>query len=79
VLIIDKQDVYNVYGDHAKVKGIQEYTTKALEKFKDNAKLVQLVTPNVFVLGIGSGRKNIQAEQDCSKQCLLNLGLSLNF
>lgn len=32
-----------------------------------------------YIIGIGTGRKVIQAEQECAKQSLKNLNLSLNF
>lgn len=32
-----------------------------------------------YIIGIGTGRKVIQSEQECAKQCLKNLNLSLNF
>ena len=42
-------------------------------------KLFNMIQNNTYILGIGFGRKVINAEQDCAKQSLLNLNLDLNF
>ena len=59
------------------------YTQKILEHYKTTqpeifTKLFN-TSQNEFILGIGFGRKVINAEQDCAKQSLLNLNLDLNF
>lgn len=61
---------------------IKSYTKQVLLKYKDIPPIydkINILLDNNYILGVGTGRKNIQAEQDCSKQALLNLGLSLNY
>jgi dsRNA-specific ribonuclease len=61
------------------------YTQKILENYKTTKpdifmKLFNMIhNDNNYILGIGFGRKVINAEQDCAKQSLLNLNLDLNF
>lgn len=49
-----------------------DYTGKVLQKFNGAIKL----DAGDVIIGFGYGRKNIQSEQECSRQALLNLGLS---
>ena len=63
---------------------ILKYTSCILEEYKINnpivySKLFSLRQQGNYILGIGFGRKATNAEQECAKQCLLNLSLDLNF
>lgn len=60
------------------------YTEKSLMNYKDDKELYKkfydkYYEEECFLLGVGSGRKVIDAEQECAKESLLNLGISLNF
>lgn len=63
---------------------IKEYSYTAIEEYKNTnpdvfEKLMELITVKQYILGIGFGRKVVQAEQDCAKTSLLNLQLDLNY
>jgi dsRNA-specific ribonuclease len=63
---------------------IKIYTSTILEEYKIKNplvfnKLFDLYQQENYILGIGFGRKVTNAEQDCAKQCLINLQLDLNF
>jgi dsRNA-specific ribonuclease len=63
---------------------ISKYTRDILEEYKRNdgaiySKLLDIYQSGNYILGIGFGRKVTQSEQECAKQCLLNLNLDLNF
>jgi hypothetical protein len=42
-------------------------------------KLFELYEKDNYILGIGLGKKVIQAEQECAKQCMINLDLDMNY
>ena len=53
---------------------VQDYTEKVLMKFKDCPEEILLhLDSETLVLALGYGRKNIQSEQECCKQALINL------
>jgi len=63
---------------------IKQYTTRIIEEYRIKnplvyAKLFDIYQRGNYILGIGFGRKVTNAEQECAKQCLLNLQLDLNF
>jgi dsRNA-specific ribonuclease len=63
---------------------IQSYTTSVFEEYKLNnpsvfSKLMELTSNGTYILGVGFGRKVTNAEQECAKQCLVNLELDLNY
>jgi dsRNA-specific ribonuclease len=63
---------------------IKKYTNCILEEYRLNnpiifEKILQIKNENKYILGIGFGRKVTQSEQECAKQCLINLHLDLNF
>lgn len=63
---------------------IKQYTTRIMEEYRIKnplvyAKLFDIYQRGNYILGIGFGRKVTNAEQECAKQCLLNLQLDLNF
>ena len=65
-------------------KQIHEYTVEVLEYYKrlDQTvynELVSKVYSGYSILGIGVGRKVVNAEQECAKKCMLQLNLSLNY
>jgi len=65
-------------------KIILRYTLCILEEYKVKnpnvyMKLIDIHQRGDYILGIGFGRKVTNAEQECAKQCLINLQLDLNF
>ena len=63
---------------------IKQYTTRIIEEYRIKnplvyTKLFDIYQSGNYILGIGFGRKVTNAEQECAKQCLLNLQLDLNF
>lgn len=63
---------------------ISVYNKELLNMYKSNMdiyKKLQDITAEskMYIIGIGTGRKVIQAEQDCAKQSLKILNLSLNY
>ena len=65
-------------------KKIHEVTLDILEHYKKNNKniynnLLKDVYNGSFILGIGVGRKVVNAEQECAKNCMNQLGLELNY
>ena len=61
--------------DEKQLKCCRDYNLKVREKYKSN-KDVCVIPGNQMIIGLGYGRKNIQSEQECSRQALLNLGFS---
>jgi ribonuclease-3 len=60
----------------------KDYTEKIMEMYSDSIigqNILSCLGTDNYILGLGTGRKNVQAEQDCSRQALINLGLSLNY
>lgn len=55
---------------------LEEYRVKNTNVY---AKLIDIHQKGEYILGIGFGRKVTNAEQECAKQCLINLQLDLNF
>lgn len=65
-------------------KQIHEYTVEILEYYKKSEptvynELISKVYSGYSILGIGVGRKVVNAEQECAKRCLLQLNLQLNY
>jgi dsRNA-specific ribonuclease len=63
---------------------IMKYSSHILEEYRVKnptvyTKLIVLCQNGQYILGIGFGRKVTNAEQECAKQCLLNLDIDLNF
>ena len=63
---------------------ILRYTNCILEEYRVKnpivySKLISIYQNGEYILGIGFGRKVTNAEQECAKQCLLNLQIDLNF
>ena len=63
---------------------IKHYTSRIMEEYRVKnplvyTKLFEILQRGDYILGIGFGRKVTNAEQECAKQCLLNLQLDLNF
>lgn len=63
---------------------IRVYTRGIVEEYKRVnpvvfSKLFNVQNNDCYVLGIGFGRRVTNAEQECAKQCLLNLNLDLNY
>lgn len=63
---------------------LARYTLCILEEYKVKnpnvyLKLIDFHQKGLYFLGIGFGRKVTSAEQECAKQCLINLNLDLNF
>jgi dsRNA-specific ribonuclease len=63
---------------------IKKYTNHILLQYKTNnaniySKLFDICQSGKYILGIGFGRKVIQSEQECAKNCLEILNLDLNF
>lgn len=63
--------------DDKQLLQVKDYNDKTFKKYKGREKLLlTCMDPNDLIAGIGYGRKNIQSEQECSRQALLNLGFS---
>lgn len=63
---------------------IARYTRVILEEYRIKnpvvfTRLIETYQNGDYILGIGFGRKVTNAEQECAKQCLINLNLNLNF
>lgn len=63
---------------------IKKYTNSVLCEYKQNnpaiyLKLFDICQKGNYILGIGFGRKVVQSEQECAKQCLQILNLDLNY
>jgi dsRNA-specific ribonuclease len=70
--------------DEVKRMKIKTYTNNIMDYYKrcnPNIfnKLFELYEKNNYILGIGLGKKVIQAEQECAKQCMINLELDMNY
>lgn len=82
ILVLSNQQYLEV--DKYIQSSISKFTSNILEEYKLNnpdvyTKLFNLKENENYILGIGFGRKVINAEQECAKQALLNLNLDLNF
>jgi dsRNA-specific ribonuclease len=65
-------------------KKIYQTTLKVLEFYKKENKqvyenLLKEINNGNYILGIGMGRKVVNAEQECAKNCMYQLGLELNY
>lgn len=65
-------------------KIIHLYTIQIMDEYKRTNPnvfnhLLQLRNDNMYILGIGFGKKVTASEQECAKACLKNLKLDLNF
>lgn len=58
------------------MRTLEEYKTKKVETYKS---MFNKTVSGKYLLGIGYGKKVVDAEQDCSKHCLQNIGISLNY
>jgi hypothetical protein len=70
--------------DEMKRTKIRTYTNNIMDYYKrcnPNIfnKLFELYEKDNYILGIGLGKKVIQAEQECAKQCMINLDLDMNY
>lgn len=82
IVTISKNDLLHV--EQYIRENILNYTQRILEHYKINnpqiyMNLFELYNQDIFILGIGYGRKVNQAEQNCAKEGMLNLKLDLNF
>jgi dsRNA-specific ribonuclease len=56
------------------VECLQDYTVKIILSFKGEEKVItRHISKDLVIAGLGFGRKNIQSEQECSRQALVNL------
>jgi dsRNA-specific ribonuclease len=65
-------------------KSIRDYTKSVIDGFKIRngkvfLKLMDMVSQNNYIVGIGVGKKVTIAEQEAAREGLLNLGLDLNY
>lgn len=65
-------------------KKIYQTTLEILEFYKKENKMVyenlfKEVQNGNYILGVGMGRKVVNAEQECAKNCMCQLGLDLNY
>lgn len=70
--------------DQSVQEKILMYTKFILKEYKNTnptvfKKLFDIQSDNQYIIGLGLGRKVVEAEQNCAKQSLLNLNLSLNY
>lgn len=82
-ILILTNEQYNLIDEQLK-QIIRNYTNEILQHYKLTDytifnRLHDITNTGSFILGIGYGRKVITAEQECAKQCLLNLKLDLNY
>lgn len=82
-ILIFSNEQFQILNEKQK-KIIINYTHEILQHYKTTDfnifnKLNDIINAESYILGIGYGRKVTSAEQDCAKQCLLNLDLDLNY
>jgi dsRNA-specific ribonuclease len=63
---------------------IDKYTNNILKFYKNNnpevyLKLIQELRADKRIIGLGFGKKVVQAEQECAKVCLQNFNLDLDY
>ncbi len=72
-LVLVKRDLLSP----SQLARVQDYTEKVLMKFKDSPEeITRVLDADTLILALGYGRKNIQSEQECCKQALVNLDFS---
>jgi dsRNA-specific ribonuclease len=81
-LLIEEEKLQD-FPEHIR-ETISKYSTDTLGYYKTvkievYEKLLRHVLDGKLILGVGYGKKVVDAEQDCGRQCLLHLGLSLNY
>lgn len=82
ILLISKEQFYQL-AEKTQIK-IQKYSVAILDEYKMSKsdifyKLYDMLSDEYYVLGVGTGRKVVEAEQDCAKISLLNFDLDLNY
>jgi dsRNA-specific ribonuclease len=82
-MLIFTKDQYNEM-DEIKRNRIRIYTNNIMEYYKRSnpnifTKLFELYEKDNYILGVGFGKKVIGAEQECAKQCMVNLDLDMNY
>lgn len=82
-MLIFTKEQFQQMSDDAR-SNITSTTNSLLNKYRNTNpdifyKLFDIVQNGQYVLGVGYGRKVVQAEQDCARRCLLTLGLDLNY
>lgn len=63
---------------------LQKYTKLVFEHYRRTnpevfQKLMDILIDGSFVIGVGNARKVVQAEQECAKAAMTNLGLDFNY
>lgn len=75
--ILVSQESITDPADKIEAKKIHEKILSSLQE--EPREVLSKVIRGKFVLGTGSGDTKKSSQQDCSKQCLINLGVSLNY
>jgi dsRNA-specific ribonuclease len=82
-MLIFTKEQYEEMDELTKNK-IKVYTNNIMDYYKRSNpnifnKLFELYEKDNYILGIGFGKKVIQSEQECAKQCMINLDLDMNY
>lgn len=82
MLVITKEQMEKL--DPKNQDDIANYTKLVISEYKRNnynifSKLFSLQEQGSYVLGIGTGRKVVNSQQECAKVCMQNLRLDLNY
>ena len=82
MLVLNKTQFLEINEENQ--KKIKMYSHIIMEEYKKTnptvfMKLFDIYQSGNYILGIGFGRKVTASEQECARQCMLNLQLDLNF
>ena len=77
IVYISKEQ-FNILDDFTMIKIIQ-YHEQLLNYIKTEQYIDINLPPNIYIIGIGMGRKITDSEQNCAKQCLINLNIESTY
>jgi len=82
-MLVVTEEHYSTFDENIQ-NTIKRFTQDLLDYYKQHnpeafMTLFNLYNEGKLVLGIGQAKKVVNAEQECAKQCMINLGVDLNF
>lgn len=82
-MLVVTEEHYSTFDENVQ-NTIKRFTQDLLDYYKQHnpeafMTLFNLYNEGKLVLGIGQAKKVVNAEQECAKQCMINLGVDLNF